>query len=74
MFARGHVYDFSPKVICDYLKIPLYDFDDFEKDYDIDAVTSKLLGLDTKWLVKKTLKVSDLILKYASLHKVVVSN
>ena len=31
VFVKGHVYYFSPNAICDYLKIPLYDFDDFEK-------------------------------------------
>ena len=47
---------------------------DFEKDYDMDLVASKLLGMDTKWPGKKTLKVSDLTLKYASLHKLATNN
>ena len=58
-----------------YLKIPLYDFDDFDKDYDMDVVASELLSMDTKWLPgKKTFKVFDLTLKYAGLHKVATTN
>ena len=71
---RDRVYDFSPKVICDYLKIPLYDFDDFEKDYHMDAIAFELLGMNSKWPGKKTLKVSDLTLKYVGLHKVAMTN
>ena len=71
VFVRGHLYDFSPKVIYDYLKILLYDFD---KDYDMDVVASELPSMDNKWLGKKALKVSDLTLKYVGLHKVAMSN
>ena len=60
VFMRGHVYDFSPKVICDYLKISLYDLSDFEKDYDMDVVASELLSMDTKRPGKKTLKVFEI--------------
>ena len=59
VFVRCHVYDFSTKIICDYFKIPLYDFDDFEKYYDIDVIAFELLGMDSKWPRKKTLKVSS---------------
>ena len=74
MFVRGHVYEFSPKVIYDFLKIPLYGFDDFEKDYDMDAIATELLGIESKWPGKKTLKVSNLTLKYAGLHKIAMTN
>ena len=74
MFVRGHVYNFSLKVICDYLKILLHDFDNLEKDYDMDAVASELLSMDSKWSRKKTLKVSDLTLKHAGLHEVAMTN
>ena len=36
VYFRGHVYEFFPKVICDYLKIPLFNLDEFEKEYHID--------------------------------------
>ena len=39
----------------------------------MDVVASKLLGMDTKWPGKKTLKVSDLTLKYVGLYKVTMS-
>ena len=51
---------FLPKIICDFLKIPLYDFDDFDKDYDMDVVATELLGIDSKWPRKKTLKISEI--------------
>ena len=58
--------------MCDFLNIPLFDFDDFDKEYDKDVVATKLLGIDSKWPPKKTLKISDLTLKYARLDKVAV--
>ena len=73
-FVKGHVYEISPKIICDFLKIPLYDFDDFEKDYDMDAIATKFLGIESKWPGKKTLKVSDLTLKYTGLPKITMTN
>ena len=48
IFITGHVYEFSPKVICDFLKIPLYEFDDFEKDYHMDVVATELLSIESK--------------------------
>ena len=45
VFVRVHVYEISPKIICDFLKIPLYDF---EKDYDMDIVATELLGIESK--------------------------
>ena len=71
VFVRGHVYDFSSKIICDYLKILLYDF---QKDYDMNVIAFELLGMGIKWPRKKTLKVFNLTLKYASLHKEAMSN
>ena len=74
VFVKDHGYEFSPKVICEFLNIPLCDFDDFDKDYEMDVVATSLLGIDSKWPRKKTLKVSELTLKYASLHKVAMTN
>ena len=47
---------------------------DFDKEYDMDVVASELLGTNSKWLVKKLLKVSDLTFKYAGLHRVAMTN
>ena len=69
VFVRSHVFEFSPKIICDFLKIPLYNF---EKHYDMDTVATELLGIDSKWPGKKTLTVFDLTLKYAGLHKMAI--
>ena len=48
VFVKGHVYEFFPKAICDYLKISLYDFDDFDKHYNMDDVATELLGIESK--------------------------
>ena len=58
VFVRGHAYE----------------FDNFEKDCDMDVTASELLSMNGKWPGKKTLKVSDLTLKYVGLHKVVMTN
>ena len=31
-YVCGHVYEFSPKAICKYLKIPMYSFNEFDKN------------------------------------------
>ena len=36
----------------DYLNIILYDFDDFDKEYDMDVVATELLGTNSKWPAK----------------------
>ena len=64
------MYKFFPKAMCEFLSIPLFDFDDFDKDYDMDALATELFDIDSKRSEKKTLKVSELTLKYAGLHKV----
>ena len=74
VFVRGHVYEFSPKAMCEFLNVPIFDFDAFDKDYDMDNVATGLLGIDSKWPGKKTLKVSNLTLKYVGLHKVAITN
>ena len=70
VYVCGHIYAYSPKVICNYLKIPLFDFDEFEKEYGMNEVATELLGIEFKWPKKNTLKVLDLTLNYAGLHKI----
>ena len=36
-------------MLCDFLNILLFTFDDIDKDYDMDAVAPELLGIDSKW-------------------------
>lgn len=74
VYVRGHIYKFSLKDICDFLKIHLYDFDDFDKEYDMDKVASELLGVESVWLEANLLKVPEMTLKYPSLHKIALTN
>lgn len=39
----------SPNLFMVNLKIPLFDFDEFQKKYDMDEVAIKLLGIESKW-------------------------
>ena len=74
VFVRDHVYEFSPKVICDFLKFPCMTLMIFDKYYDMDIVAIELLGIDSTWPEKKTFKISDLTLKFVGLHKVAMTN
>ena len=73
VYVRAYVYDFSPKVICNYLNTPYFDLNENKKDYVRDDVASELLGT-TMWLRSNALRVTDLTLKYSGLHKIVLSN
>ena len=73
VYVRAYVYDFSPKVICNYLNTPYFDLNENKKDYVLDDVASELLGT-TVWPRSNALRVTDLTLKYSSLHKIVLSN
>ena len=73
-FVRGHVYDFSPRVISEYLNIPILENFNFERDYVLDDVASELLGHKTDWPRTNVLRVADLTLKYNSIHKIALSN
>ena len=74
VFVRGHVYNFSPRVISEYLNIPILENVNFERDYVLDDVASELLGHKTIWLMTNVLRVADLTLKYNDLHKIALSN
>ena len=73
-FVRGYVYDFSPRVISEYLNIPIPENFNFERDYMLDDVASELLGHKTDWLRTNVLRVADLTLKYKGLNKIALSN
>ena len=44
VFVRGHIYEFSSRAICEYLNIPIPENFNFEKDYVLDDVATKLHG------------------------------
>ena len=37
---RGHIYEFSPRVISEYLNISILEHFNFEKDYVLDDVAT----------------------------------
>ena len=74
VFVRGHVYDFSPRIISEYLNISVPEDFNYEKDYVLDDVASELLGYKTTWPKTNVLRVADLTFKYNALHKIALSN
>ena len=74
VFVRGNVYEFSPRVISEYLNISIPEDFVFEKDYALDEVATELLGYKTTWPKTNVLKVADLTLKYNGLHRIIVRN
>ena len=74
VFVRGYVYEFSPRVICEYHNISIPENFNFEKYYVLDDVAIKLLGYKTVWSNTNVLRVVDLTLKYNGLHKIALSN
>ena len=47
VYMRGHVYEFSPRVISDFLNISILENFVFKKEYILDDVASELLGYKT---------------------------
>ena len=74
VFVRGHVYDFLPRVISEYLNISIPENFNFERDYVLDIIAFELLGHKTDWLRTNVLRVADLTLKYNGLHKITFRN
>ena len=74
VFVREHVYEFSPRVISEYLNISIPEDFVFEKDCVLDDVTTELLGYKTTWPKINILRVADLTLKYSGIHKIFRSN
>ena len=46
VFVRGHIYEFSPRVICEYLNILIPKTFNFEKEYVLDDVATSCLGIN----------------------------
>ena len=74
VFVRGHVYEFSPRVINEYLNISIPEDFVFENDYVFDDVATELLGYKTTWPKINVLMVVDLTPKNNGLHKIALSN
>ena len=74
VFVRGNIYEFSPRVISEYLNISIPEHFNFEKDYAFDDVATELLGYTTVWPKTNVLRVADLTLKYNSLQKIAINN
>ena len=60
VFVRGHVYEFSPRVICEYLNLSFLENFSFEKEYVLDDVAIELLGYKYVWSKTNVLRVVDL--------------
>ena len=73
-FCEGHIYEFAPRVICEYLNISIPENFTFEKDYVLDDVATELLWYKTVCHKTNVLRVADLTLKYNGLHKIALSN
>ena len=69
-FVRGHIYEFSPGVICEYLNTTIPENFTFKKDYALDGVEIELLRYKCVWPKTNVLRVADLTLKYSRLHKI----
>ena len=74
VFVQGHVYEFSPRVISEYLNITIPENFNYERNYVLDDVAFELLGHKTTWPRTNVLRVTDLTLKYNGLHKIALSN
>ena len=49
VFVRRHIYEFSPRIICEYLNIFIHENFNFEKDYILDDIATELLGYKIVW-------------------------
>ena len=74
VYVYGYVYEFSPKAICEYLKIPMYSFDEFNKTYIMDVNASELLGTKSICPKNNSLRASEITIKYSGLHKIDMNN
>ena len=74
VYVRGHIYEFSPKAICEFLKISTYSFNEFDKTYNMDGVSSELLETKSTWPKNNSLRETEITLKYFGLHKIAMNN
>ena len=72
VFMRGLVYDFSPRIISEYLNISVPEDFNYEKDYMLDDVALELLGYKTTWPKPNVLRVVDLTFKYKPYTKLLL--
>ena len=70
VYISGHVYEFSPKAICEYLKTPIYSFNEFDKTYNMDGVESELLRIKSTWPKNDSLRTAEITLKHSGLRKI----
>ena len=74
VFVRGHIYEFSPSALYEYLNITIPEDFDFEKDYVLDDIATEILGYKCVWPKANVLRVTDLTLKSNGLHKMTLRN
>ena len=60
VYVHGHVYVFSPRAICEYLKILMYSFNEFDKTYNMGGFASELLGTKSSWPKNNSLRTTAL--------------
>ena len=65
---RGHIYEFSPRVISEYLNISILEHFSFEKDYVLDDVAKSFLRYKIVWPKTNVLRVPDLTLMLQQSH------
>ena len=52
----------------------MYSFIEFDKMYNMDGVTSELLGTKSTWPKNNSLRATEITLKYYGLHKIAMNN
>ena len=74
VFVKGHMYEFSPRAICESLNISIPENFNCEKEYVMDDVAIEQLGYKCVWPKINVFRVADLTLKYNGIHKIALSN
>ena len=74
VFVRGHVYEFSPRIISEYFNITIPKNLNYEREYVLDDVALELVGHKTTWPRTNVFRVVDLTLKYNGLRKITLNN
>ena len=69
VFVKGHIYEFSPRLIYEYLNIPILENFEFEKDYVLDDVATELLNYKCVWPTTNVLRVVTLPLSIMAFTK-----
>ena len=74
VYTSCHLYEFSLKVICEYLKIPMFSFNEFDKTYNMNGVALELFGTKFTWLKNNSLRPAEITITYSGLHKIAMNN